>query len=136
MLFRSSVISETNELDNVSSTSIQINAVAPVGQYDISVESTGYEWLDAGRVRIGTKLTNRGTSTITSYKLTWEFGTQRGTWNVTRTLAPGGVVRTGNVMYPRTTDVFPMTFKVSVVSVNEQPDNNPANDVAVTIVQK
>jgi hypothetical protein len=87
-------------------------------------------------VRIGTRVTNRGAATITSYKLKWEFDGRAGFWDRPVTLNPGQSNGSGNVMYPTATTKYPTTFKVSVVSVNGQPDNNPTNDVAITIVQK
>ena len=128
-------IVESNEGDNMATTAITINAPVPVGNYDMEVVCTGYTWLDASRVRIGIRATNRGVATVTSYKLKWEFAGQTGTWSRTDTLATGQGRSTGNVMYPRAGTVFPQTFKVSVVSVNEQPDNNPTNDVGSVVVQ-
>jgi len=76
----------------------------------------------------------RGAAVVTSYKLKWEFAGRTGTWDVARTLNTGQSASTGNVMYPSATTTWPQTFKVSVVSVNGQPDNNPANDVGTCVV--
>jgi hypothetical protein len=127
-------IVESNEGDNMATTSITINAVAPVGIFDLEAQVTGYTWLDAGRVRMGIRITNRGSAAVTSYKLRWEFAGGSGTWIRTQTLNPGQSATTGNVMYPRAGTVFPQTFRVSIVSVNEQPDNNPTNDIGSIVV--
>jgi hypothetical protein len=129
-------INESNESDNMATTSINVVAPVPVGNYDLEVTPTGYTWLAPDRVRIGSRMTNRGSATITSYKLKWEFDGRTGFWERPVTLTTNASHSTGNVMYPTVNTKFPATFKVSVVSVNGQPDNNPTNDVAITIVQK
>jgi hypothetical protein len=127
---------ESNEGDNMASTSITINAPIPVGNLDLEAKVTGYEWLAPDRVRMGIRVTNRGAAVVTSYKLKWEFAGRTGTWDRAQTLNVGQSSSTGNVMYPSATTTWPQTFKVSVVSVNGQPDNNPANDVATILVNK
>ena len=125
---------ESNESDNMAQTSITINAPIPVGNYDLEAQVTGYTWLDASRVRMGIRVTNRGAAVVTSYKLKWEFAGSTGTWDRVQTLGLNASASTGNVMYPRAGTVFPQTFKLSIVSVNGQPDNNPLNDVATLVV--
>ena len=125
---------ESNEGDNMAQTSITVNAPIPVGNYDLEAQVTGYTWLDASRVRMGIRITNRGAAVVTSYKLKWEFAGSTGTWDRPQTLGLNASATTGNVMYPRAGTVFPQTFKLSIVSVNGQPDNNPANDVATLVV--
>lgn len=125
---------ESNESDNMATTSITINAPIPVGNFDLEATCTGYTWLAPDRVRMGIRITNRGASTVTSYKLKWEFAGRSGTWDIVRTLAVGQSASTGNVMYPPSGTTWPQTFKLSIVSVNGQPDNNPANDIATCVV--
>jgi hypothetical protein len=129
-------VEESNESDNSATTAITINAPVPVGNLDLEATCTGYTWLDADRVRMGIRITNRGAATVTSYKLKWEFAGRTGNWDVVRTLNVGQSASTGNVMYPTAGTTYPQTFKVSVVSVNGQPDNNPTNDVATMVVNK
>ena len=129
-----SAINESNESDNMAQTSITVNAPIPIGNYDLEITPTGYTWLDAGRVRCGIRIVNRGAATITSYKLKWEFAGRTGIWDRVETIAPGQGRGSGNVMYPPAGTTYPQTYKVSVVSVNGQPDNNPANDVATLVV--
>jgi hypothetical protein len=128
------VINESNEADNMATTSITINAPIPVGNYDLEAQVTGYTWLDAGRVRIGIRITNRGAAVVTSYKLKWEFAGRTGYWDRAQTLGLNQSQTTGNVMYPPANTIWPQTFKLSIVSVNGQPDNNPLNDVATLVV--
>jgi hypothetical protein len=120
--------------DNSATTAIKIIAPIPVGNLDLEVVCTGYTWLAPDRVRMGIRITNRGAAVVTSYKLKWEFAGRTGTWDVARTLNTGQTVSTGNVMYPPVTTAWPQTFKVYVVSVNAQPDNNPTNDVGTCVV--
>jgi len=127
---------ESNEGDNSATTAINITAPIPVGNFDLEAICTGYTWLAPDRVRMGIRITNRGAAVVTSYKLKWEFAGRTGTWDVVRTLNVGQTASSGNVMYPSATTTYPQTFKVSVVSVNGQPDNNPANDVATMVVNK
>jgi hypothetical protein len=127
-------IAESNESDNSASTAINITAPIPVGNLDLECICTGYTWLAPDRVRMGIRITNRGAAVVTSYKLKWEFAGRTGTWDVARTLNTGQTASTGNVMYPSATTTWPQTFKVSVVSVNGQPDNNPTNDVGTCVV--
>jgi Subtilase family len=125
---------ESNESDNMATTSITINAPIPVGNYDLEANVTGYTWLDAGRVRMNIRITNRGAAVVTSYKLKWEFAGRTGTWDRVQTLGVNQSANSGNVMYPTAGTTYPQTFKLSIVSVNGQPDNNPLNDVATCVV--
>ena len=127
---------ESNEGDNMASTSITINAPIPVGNLDLEAKVTGYEWIAPDRVRMGIRITNRGALTVTSYKVKWEFAGRTGFWDRAQTLVTGQSQSSGNVMYPSATTTWPQTFKLSIVSVNGQPDNNPANDVSTILVNK
>ena len=131
-----SVIAETNELDNVASTNITINTSIPVGSNDLEITSTGYTWLDATRVRVGYRVKNVGTATITSYQLGWQFGRNTGVWNRPDTIAPNDSRSFGNVMYTYPGITYPVTFKANVISVNGKPDENANNNsIAIEIKQ-
>ena len=131
-----SVIAETNELDNVASTNITINTSIPVGSNDLEITSTGYTWLDATRVRVGYRVKNVGTATITSYQLGWQFGRNTGVWNRPDTIAPNDSRSFGNVMYTYPGITYPVTFKANVLSVNGKPDENANNNsIAIEIKQ-
>lgn len=129
-------ILETNENDNVALTNIQITpAIVPTTPIDGEIIITGYTWLDATRVKIGYRFTNRGTTTITSWKANVGFqGRGTNTWNRADVLAPGKSMSGGTVWYTNNMGTLPNTFKIEVVQVNGTIDGNLSNNVATILV--
>jgi hypothetical protein len=131
-------ILETNESDNIALTSINVTqAPLPVTSLDAEVALTSYEWLDATRVRIYYRMTNRGTVTITSWKASVGFeGRPQSTWNRGDVVAPGKSTSGGTVWSLNNMGTLPNTFKIQVTQVNGVIDENSANNVATILVSK
>jgi hypothetical protein len=129
---------ETNEADNVAFTSINVTSPAPPTQaIDIEVTLTGYEWLDATRVKIGYRATNRGSATITNWKAVVGFiGKAQLNWDRNDIMTPGQSRSGGTVWTSSLYGTMPATFKIQVVSVNGLPDENTANNVATLLINK
>jgi hypothetical protein len=134
----SGFIAESNENDNVAMTAINVTVPPPpTAQLDMQVEISGYEWLDATRVRIGYRFKNVGSATVTSLKATAGFdGRTPNNWSRTETYVPGSSRSMGSVFYTNMSPTFPNTFRIKIVQVNGVIDENPANNEAsILIVQ-
>jgi len=131
-------LQETNENDNVAITSINVTQVTAPGQgVDGEIKITGYEWLDATRVRIRYSFTNKGSVNITSWKALAGFeGRPQTTWNRGDFLTPGKTLSFGSVFSSNMYGTMPNTFKIEVTQVNGAPDSNISNNVATIFVQK
>ena len=131
-------VQETNENDNVALTSINVTQIPTPGQgVDGEIRITGYEWLDATRVRIRYTFTNRGTANITSWKALAGFdGRPQTTWNRTDSVAPGRSISMGSVFPSNMFGTLPNTFKIEITQVNGSPDINISNNVATILVSK
>ena len=132
------LIQETNENDNVALTSINVTQpTPPTGSLDVEATLTSYEWLDANRVRIYYKVTNKGTTTVTSWKANVGFiGKSQLTWNRLETIQPGRSVSGGTVWTSTLYGNMPNTFKLEVTQLNGLLDTNPANNVATIYITK
>lgn len=132
------VIQETNENDNIALTSINVTQpTPPTGSLDVAVSLTRYEWLDANRVRIWYTVTNRGTTTVTSWKANVGFvGKSQLTWNRLETIQPGRSVSSGTVWTNTLYGNMPNTFRMEVTQLNGLPDTNPSNNVATIYITK
>lgn len=131
-------IDESNETDNVALTSINVtSALPPQGALDIEVIITSFEWLDASRVRIWYKVTNKSTVAVTSWKATVGFvGQQQMVWNRTDKIQPGLSISQGTVWYASQMGALPATWKIEATQVNGMPDINPTNNIATIVITK
>ena len=129
-------INESNENDNIAVTSITLTTPTPPDQtLDIEVKITGYEWLDASRVRVSYRITNKGTSVITSYKGVSGFdGQYQSNWSRPERIMPGRSVGMGTVWPTSTQGTLPNTWRVRITEVNGLPDSNPSNNEASVLV--
>jgi hypothetical protein len=129
-------VQETNENDNVAFTSINVTQMpTPTDGVDGEIKITGYEWIDATRVRIRYMLTNRGTSNITSWKAVVGFdGMPQVTWNRNDIIAPGRYGSFGSVFTSNLYGTIPNTFRINVTQVNGVPDSNISNNTASILV--
>ena len=134
----SNAINESNENDNIAVTSITVTTPTPPGQsLDVEVKITGYEWLDANRVRVSYRITNTGTSVITSYKGVSGFdGQYQSNWNRPERIMPGRWVGQGTVWHTSIQGTLPNTWRVRVTELNGLPDSNPANNSASILVTR
>lgn len=131
-------INESNENDNIALTSINVAMPTPPTQVlDAEVVTTGFEWLDATRVRIWYKITNKGTGTITSYKGVSGFdGQYQGSWTRNDRIMPGRSVSMGTVWSAQMQGQLPNTWRVRITEVNGLPDSNPANNEGSIVVTR
>ena len=131
-------INESNENDNIALTSINVAMPTPPTQVlDAEVVTTGFEWLDATRVRIWYKITNKGTGTITSYKGISGFdGQYQGSWTRNDRIMPGRSVSMGTVWSAQMQGQLPNTWRVRITEVNGLPDSNPANNEGSIVVTR
>ncbi len=134
----SNKLQENNENDNVALTSINVTQIPTPGQtVDGEIKITGYEWLDATRVRIRYTLTNKGTATITSWKAVVGFdGNPTSTWNRTDVILPGRSASFGSVFPSILYGTLPNTFRIDVTQVNGAPDGNMSNNKSSILVSK
>jgi subtilisin family serine protease len=134
----SNAINESNENDNIALTSINVAMPTPPTQVlDAEVVTTGFEWLDATRVRIWYKITNKGTGTITSYKGVSGFdGQYQGSWTRNDRIMPGRSVSMGTVWSAQMQGQLPNTWRVRITEVNGLPDSNPANNEGSIVVTR
>jgi hypothetical protein len=134
----SNKLQENNENDNVAVTSINVTQIPTPGQtVDGEIKITGYEWLDATRVRIRYTFTNKGTATITSWKAVVGFdGNPTSTWNRTDVIAPGRSASFGSVFPSVLYGTLPNTFRIDVTQVNGAPDGNMSNNKSSILVSK
>jgi len=134
----SNAINESNENDNIALTSITVTTPTPPDQsLDVEVSVTGYEWLDANRVRIWYKLTNKGTAKITSWKGLVGFDNQaQTTWNRTETILPGRSISGGTVWTPSLYGALPNTWRISATQVNGLADYHPENNSASILITR
>lgn len=132
------LLQETNETDNIALTSINVTQpTPPTSSLDVEATLTSYEWLDATRVRIYYKVTNKGTTTVTSWKANVGFiGKAPLTWNRLETILPGKSVSGGTVWTSTLYGNMPNTFKLEVTQLNGLPDSNPANNIATIYITK
>jgi subtilase family serine protease len=131
-------VNESNENDNIAQTAVTIFTPTPPTQgLDVKVEATGYEWMDATRVRIFYKITNVGTAPITSWKAVVGFNGQwQSNWNRSESIFPGRST-TGATVWPASTQgQLPNTWKIRVTELNALPDSNPANNEASILVTR
>lgn len=131
-------INESNENDNIAQTAVTVFTPTPPTQnLDVQAEVTGYEWIDATRVRIRYKVTNKGTATVTSWKAVVGFdGQWNSTWNRTETILPGRSVTGGTVWPTNLQGQLPNTWRIRVTELNGLPDSNPANNEASILVTR
>ena len=131
-------INESNENDNIAQTAITVSTPTPPSQnLDVQAEVTGYEWLDANRVRVRYKVTNRGTATVTSWKAVVGFdGQWQSNWNRTETILPGRSVTGGTVWPSNLQGQLPNSWRIRVTELNGLPDSNPANNEASILVTR
>jgi len=129
---------ETNETDNIALTNIVVTqAPTPTIGFDAEIKITSYEWLDATRVRIYYTMSNRGMTTITSWKASVGFdGKTPSTWNRADVVAPGKSTSGGTVWYTTSMGTLPNTFKIQITQVNGLIDENSANNVSTIVVTK
>jgi len=134
----SNAINESNENDNIAQTAITVSSTTPPNQsLDAQAEVTGFEWLDASRVRIRYKVTNRGTATITSWKAVVGFeGQWNSNWNRAETILPGRSVTGGTVWPSNLHGQLPNSWKIRVTELNGLLDSNPANNEASIVVTR
>jgi subtilisin family serine protease len=134
----SNAINESNENDNIAQTAITVFGSTPPNQsLDAMVEVTGFEWLDASRVRVRYKVTNKGTATITSWKAAVGFdGQWKSNWNRTETILPGRSVTGGTVWPSNLHGQLPNSWRIRVTELNGLPDSNPANNEASIVVTR
>jgi hypothetical protein len=134
----SNAINESNENDNIALTAITVTTPTPPDQtLDMEVKITGYEWLDATRVRVSYRVTNKGTSVITSYKGVSGFdGQYQSNWSRPERIMPGRSVGMGTVWPTSTQGTLPNTWRVRITEVNGLPDSNPANNEASILVTR
>lgn len=134
----SNAINESNENDNVAVTSITVTTPTPPNQtLDVEVSITNYEWLDANRVRIWYRVTNKGTSVITSYKGVSGFdGQYQSNWSRPERILPGRSVSMGTVWPTQIQGTLPNTWRVRITEVNGLPDSNPSNDSASILITR
>lgn len=134
----SNAINESNENDNIAITSINVIVPTPPTQNaDLEVSVTGYEWLDATRVRIWYKVTNKGTVRVSSWKGIVGFDGQRqSTWSRPEQILPGQSVSSGTVWGPTTQGTLPNTWRIRITEVNGLPDGNPSNNSASILVTR
>jgi hypothetical protein len=132
------LVDESNENDNIAQTAVTVFAPTPPSQnLDVQAEVTGYEWLDASRVRVRYKVTNKGTATVTSWKAVVGFdGQWQTTWNRTETILPGRSVTGGTVWSSNLQGQLPNTWRMRVTELNGLPDSNPANNEASILVTR
>ena len=130
------VVGESNENDNIAVTSVNVTTPTPPDQtLDAEVMITGYEWLDATRVRVSYRITNKGTSVITSYKGVSGFdGQYQSNWSRPERIMPGRSVGMGTVWPTSTQGALPNTWRVRITEVNGLPDSNPSNNEASVLV--
>ena len=131
-------INESNENDNIATTSITITTPTPPDQaLDVEVKITGYEWLDANRVRVSYRITNKGTAMVTSYKITSGFdGQYQNSHTQPQRIAPGRWVGSGTVWPTSIQGTLPNTWRVKVTELNGLPDSNPADNEASILVTR
>jgi hypothetical protein len=132
----SNAINESNENDNIAVTSVNVTTpTAPDQTLDAEVAITGYEWLDATRVRVAYRITNKGTSTITSYKGRSGFdGQHQSNWSRSERIMPGRSVSMATVWPTSIQGTLPNTWRVRVTELNGLPDSNPSNNEASILV--
>jgi hypothetical protein len=134
----SNAINESNENDNIAVTSITVVTPTPPDQtLDAEVTISGYEWLDANRVRVSYRITNKGTSVITSYKGVSGFdGQYQSNWNRPERIMPGRSVGMGTVWPTSIQGTLPNTWRVRITELNGLPDSNPANNSASILITR
>lgn len=134
----SNAINESNENDNIAVTAITVTTPTPPSQtLDAEVQITGYEWLDANRVRVSYRITNRGTSVITSYKGVSGFDGQfQNNWSRSERIMPGRSVSMGTVWSSQIQGTLPNTWRIRITELNGLPDSNPANNQASILVTR
>lgn len=134
----SNAINESNENDNIAVTSITLTTPTPPDQtLDLEVKITGYEWLDANRVRVSYRITNKGTSIITSYKGVSGFdGQYQSNWSRPERIMPGRSVGQGTVWPTSIQGTLPNTWRIRITEVNGLPDSNPSNNEASILVTR
>lgn len=134
----SNAINESNENDNIAVTSITLTTPTPPDQtLDVEVKITGYEWIDANRVRVSYRITNKGTSIITSYKGVSGFdGQYQSNWSRPERIMPGRSVGMGTVWPTSTQGTLPNTWRVRITEVNGLPDSNPSNNESSILVSR
>jgi hypothetical protein len=132
----SNAINESNENDNIAVTSVNVTTPTPPDQtLDAEVVITGYEWLDATRVRVAYRITNKGTSTITSYKGRSGFdGQYQNNWSRSERIMPGRSASMATVWPASTQGTLPNTWRIRVTELNGLPDSNPSNNEASVLV--
>jgi hypothetical protein len=133
------VIAELNENDNSISTGCNIAPINPPADgtdAEASIES--YEWLDANRVRIRYKFTNKGSVAITSLKAKHGFANGfQGVWNRTDVIQPGRSVTLGAVYSTSWIGVtLPAIYTIEIVAVNGSPDAVTSNNIASKEIKK
>jgi len=131
-------INESNENDNIAQTAVTVFTPTPPTQgLDVKVEATGYEWLDATRVRIFYKVTNVGTAPVTSWKAVVGFdGQWQSNWNRTESILPGRSAMGATVWPANTQGQLPNTWRIRVTELNALPDSNPSNNVGSILVTR
>jgi hypothetical protein len=131
-------IGESNENDNVAVTSVNVTTPTPPDQtLDAEVIITGYEWLDATRVRVSYRITNKGTSIITSYKGRSGFDGQfQSNWSRSERILPGRSVSVGTVWSSSVQGTLPNTWRVRINELNGLLDSNPSNNEASVLVTR
>ena len=131
-------INESNENDNIATTSITVTTPTPPDQaLDVEVKITGYEWLDANRVRVSYRITNKGTAAITSYKLVSGFdGQYQNSQTRAERIMPGRWVGAGTVWPTSIQGTLPNTWRVKVTELNGLPDSKPADNEASVLVTR
>jgi hypothetical protein len=132
------VVGESNENDNIAVTSVNVTTPTPPDQtLDAEVTITGYEWLDATRVRVAYRITNKGTSVITSYKGISGFdGQYQNNWSRSERILPGRSASMATVWPTATQGTLPNTWRIRVTELNGLPDSNPANNMASVLVTR
>ena len=107
------------------------------GKLAAEVVANRYEWLDADRVRIWYTFTNKGTTTITSWKAVVGFDGKTPTnWNRTQTVLPGKSFSSGSVFPSTMYGTLPNTWRMRVTELNGLPDANPSNNETSIVVSK
>jgi len=131
-------VGESNENDNVAVTSVNVTTPTPPDQtLDAEVSVTGYEWLDATRVRVAYRITNKGTSVITSYKGQSGFdGQYQNKWSRSERILPGRSASMATVWPASTHGSLPNTWRIRITELNGLPDSNPANNEASVLVTR
>jgi subtilisin family serine protease len=134
----SNAINESNENDNIATTSITVVTPTPPDQnLDAEVTITGYEWLDASRVRVSYRITNKGTSVITSYKGVSGFeGQYQSNWSRPDRIMPGRWVGQATVWPTAIQGALPNTWKIRITELNGLLDGNPSNNEASILINR